>query len=211
MGEQRVCVGAEDQAGVALAYCAHEGHILAEVCILRCADFLHLAARLNPHEPFGHRHDSPIADQLKHGCLRSCQQTGGRERAGDVVRKAQQGRTHLRHIVSRMTCARLVCYQLAPRKREIAMVFQSYAVFPHLTVFENVAFGLRMRKRPNEEVKRRVDRAAEMLQLGPYLQRFPAQLGQPLRERGDRRAVLVVAGARVAVGIPVPAQADGAH
>ena len=46
---------------------------------------------------------------------------------------------------------------LPPRKRGIAMVFQSYAVFPHLTVFDNIAFGLRMQKRPNAEVKRRVE------------------------------------------------------
>src|SRR5436305_12994262 len=58
---------------------------------------------------------------------------------------------------------------LPPRKRGIAMVFQSYAVFPHLTVFENVAFGLRMQKRSNEEVKRRVEHAAALLQLAPYL------------------------------------------
>src|ERR671916_1937378 len=65
--------------------------------------------------------------------------------------------------------------ELPPRKRDIAMVFQSYAVFPHLTVFENVAFGLRMRKLPNAEVKRRVERAAALLQLEPYVGRYPAQ------------------------------------
>src|ERR671915_2063855 len=48
---------------------------------------------------------------------------------------------------------------LPPRKREIAMVFQSYAVFPHLTVFENIAFGLRMRKIPNPELNKRVTEA----------------------------------------------------
>src|SRR5919202_249275 len=72
---------------------------------------------------------------------------------------------------------------LPPRKREIAMVFQSYAVFPHLTVFENVAFGLRLRKRPNDEVKRRVERAAGLLQLEPYLGRYPAQLSGGQRQR----------------------------
>src|SRR5205814_5452879 len=72
---------------------------------------------------------------------------------------------------------------LPPRKRGIAMVFQSYAVFPHLAVFENIAFGLRMQKRPNEEVKRRVTEAAGMLQLEPYLQRYPAQLSGGQRQR----------------------------
>jgi multiple sugar transport system ATP-binding protein len=72
---------------------------------------------------------------------------------------------------------------LPPRKRGIAMVFQSYAVFPHLTVFDNIAFGLRMQKRPNEEVRRRVENAAGLLQLEPYLQRYPAQLSGGQRQR----------------------------
>ncbi|HEX9440658.1 MAG TPA: ABC transporter ATP-binding protein, partial [Roseiflexaceae bacterium] len=71
---------------------------------------------------------------------------------------------------------------LPPRRRGIAMVFQSYAVFPHLTVFENIAFGLRMQKRPNEEVKRRVDHAAGLLQLEPYVARYPAQLSGGQRQ-----------------------------
>src|SRR5436853_1297931 len=62
-----------------------------------------------------------------------------------------------------------------PRDRQIAMVFQSYAVFPHLTVFENIAFGLRMQKRPNDEIKRRVNKAAEMMQIEQLLDRYPAQ------------------------------------
>src|SRR5437763_15376932 len=72
---------------------------------------------------------------------------------------------------------------LPPRRREIAMVFQSYAVFPHLTVFDNIGFGLRMRKRPAEEIKQRVERAAGLLQLDPYLGRFPAQLSGGQRQR----------------------------
>jgi multiple sugar transport system ATP-binding protein len=72
---------------------------------------------------------------------------------------------------------------LPPRKRGIAMVFQSYAVFPHLSVFDNIAFGLRMQKRPNEEVRRRVQNAAGMIQLEPYLQRYPAQLSGGQRQR----------------------------
>jgi multiple sugar transport system ATP-binding protein len=52
---------------------------------------------------------------------------------------------------------------LPPRKRGLAMVFQNYAVFPHMTVFENVAFGLRMQKAPDEDVRRKVARAAAML------------------------------------------------
>ena len=73
--------------------------------------------------------------------------------------------------------------ELPPRKRGIAMVFQSYAVFPHLTVFENIAFGLRMQKRPAEEVRRRVESSAGLLQLEPYLLRYPAQLSGGQRQR----------------------------
>jgi multiple sugar transport system ATP-binding protein len=72
---------------------------------------------------------------------------------------------------------------LPPRKRGIAMVFQSYAVFPHLTVFDNIAFGLRMQRRPAQEVRRRVGYAAGLLQLEPYVQRYPAQLSGGQRQR----------------------------
>lgn len=70
-----------------------------------------------------------------------------------------------------------------PRKRTIAMVFQSYAVFPHLTVFENIAFGLRMQKRPNQEVQERVSNAADLMRIGAYLERYPAQLSGGQRQR----------------------------
>jgi multiple sugar transport system ATP-binding protein len=72
---------------------------------------------------------------------------------------------------------------LPPRKRDIAMVFQSYAVFPHLTVFENIAFGLRMKKVAADETKRRVESAAELLHIGEYLKRHPAQLSGGQRQR----------------------------
>jgi len=72
---------------------------------------------------------------------------------------------------------------LPPRKRDIAMVFQSYAVFPHLTVFENIAFGLRMKRVAKPEVTRRVAGAAELVQLSPYLDRYSAQLSGGQRQR----------------------------
>ncbi len=72
---------------------------------------------------------------------------------------------------------------LPPRRRDISMVFQSYAVFPHLTVFDNVAFGLRMKNIAKAEIKRRVEGAAELVQLGPYLERYPAQLSGGQRQR----------------------------
>jgi multiple sugar transport system ATP-binding protein len=70
-----------------------------------------------------------------------------------------------------------------PRNRQIAMVFQSYAVFPHLNVFENIAFGLRMQKRPGDEVKRRVGRSATLMQIDQFLERYPAQLSGGQRQR----------------------------
>lgn len=72
---------------------------------------------------------------------------------------------------------------LAPRKRGLAMVFQNYAVFPHMTVFENVAFGLRMQKASQEEVKRKVERAAALLHIESYLDRYPAKLSGGQRQR----------------------------
>jgi len=72
---------------------------------------------------------------------------------------------------------------LAPRKRGLAMVFQNYAVFPHMTVFENVAFGLRMQKASAAEIKRKVERAAALLHIESYLDRYPAKLSGGQRQR----------------------------
>ncbi len=72
---------------------------------------------------------------------------------------------------------------LPPAQRGLAMVFQNYAVFPHLTVFENVAFGLRMQKRDEATIDRQVKRAADLLQIGPYLDRYPAKLSGGQRQR----------------------------
>jgi ABC-type sugar transport system ATPase subunit len=69
-----------------------------------------------------------------------------------------------------------VVNQVAPRERDIAMVFQDYALYPQMTVFDNLAFGLRRRKAPKEEIALRVEQAAASLDLGPYLQRKPGQL-----------------------------------
>ncbi|HEX4458124.1 MAG TPA: ABC transporter ATP-binding protein, partial [Polyangia bacterium] len=70
-----------------------------------------------------------------------------------------------------------------PRDRDIAMVFQSYALYPHLTVRENLAFGLKMRKTPRAEIAQRLGEAAEMLGLTPLLDRRPAQLSGGQRQR----------------------------
>jgi len=72
---------------------------------------------------------------------------------------------------------------LAPKDRGIAMVFQNYAVFPHLTVFENIAFGLRMAKLDQNEVDRRVNRTAELMHIEQLLQRYSGQLSGGQRQR----------------------------
>jgi multiple sugar transport system ATP-binding protein len=73
--------------------------------------------------------------------------------------------------------------KLPPRERGIAMVFQNYAVFPHLTVFENIAFGLRMQKLPQAEVDKRVDRTAELMHIEQLLKRYSGQLSGGQRQR----------------------------
>jgi multiple sugar transport system ATP-binding protein len=70
-----------------------------------------------------------------------------------------------------------------PRDRNLAMVFQNYALYPHLTVFENIAFPLRLRRLPAEEVRRRVDEAAALLELSEHLDRKPSQLSGGQRQR----------------------------
>jgi multiple sugar transport system ATP-binding protein len=72
---------------------------------------------------------------------------------------------------------------LPPRERGISMVFQNYAVFPHLTVFENIAFGLRMKKLPQADVDRRVRRTAELMHIEQLLERYSGQLSGGQRQR----------------------------
>jgi multiple sugar transport system ATP-binding protein len=73
--------------------------------------------------------------------------------------------------------------QAEPRERDMAMVFQSYALYPHLNVFENIAFPLRVRQSPGAEVEQRVRRAAERLGLAAFLQRRPRELSGGQRQR----------------------------
>ncbi|WP_068110877.1 ABC transporter ATP-binding protein [Tropicimonas marinistellae] len=70
-----------------------------------------------------------------------------------------------------------------PSKRGIAMVFQSYALYPHLTVRDNIGFGLSLARTPKPEIKRRVEETAEILQLGPLLDRKPKELSGGQRQR----------------------------
>jgi spermidine/putrescine transport system ATP-binding protein len=70
-----------------------------------------------------------------------------------------------------------------PYRRNVNQVFQSYALFPHLSIYENIAFGLRMQKVPVSEIKSRVDRVVEMTSLGQFIGRKPAQLSGGQRQR----------------------------
>ena len=83
---------------------------------------------------------------------------------------------------------------LEPKDRDIAMVFQNYALYPHMTVFENMAFGLRLRGLPKKEIEARVRDAAEILGLGELLKRLPKQLSGGQRQR-------VAVGRAIAAGV----------
>lgn len=72
---------------------------------------------------------------------------------------------------------------IAPKDRDIAMVFQSYALYPHLSVFDNMAFGLKLRKTPKDEIKKRVNDAAQILDITHLLDRKPRQLSGGQRQR----------------------------
>ena len=72
---------------------------------------------------------------------------------------------------------------IAPKDRDIAMVFQNYALYPHMTVFDNMAFGLKLRKTPKDEIKRRVEEAARILDISHLLDRKPKALSGGQRQR----------------------------
>ena len=76
-----------------------------------------------------------------------------------------------------------VVNNLEPAERDIAMVFQNYALYPHMSVFENMAYGLKIAKVPAAEIQQRVDKAAAILEIGPFLQRKPRELSGGQRQR----------------------------
>ena len=76
-----------------------------------------------------------------------------------------------------------VVNNLEPAERDIAMVFQNYALYPHMSVFDNMAYGLKIAKVPIEEIKARVDKAARILEIGPFLARKPRELSGGQRQR----------------------------
>ncbi|MBX3715847.1 MAG: sn-glycerol-3-phosphate import ATP-binding protein UgpC [Burkholderiales bacterium] len=73
--------------------------------------------------------------------------------------------------------------EVEPKDRNIAMVFQNYALYPHMSVYDNMAYGLKIRKFPKDDIEKRVQRAAGILELGPYLQRRPRELSGGQRQR----------------------------
>jgi len=76
-----------------------------------------------------------------------------------------------------------VVNELEPRERDIAMVFQNYALYPHMSVFDNMAYGLKIAGLPKAEIAGRVAAAAKMLELEPYLKRKPRELSGGQRQR----------------------------
>ena len=76
-----------------------------------------------------------------------------------------------------------VVNDVPPKERDIAMVFQNYALYPHMTVYDNMGFSLKLRKAPKDEIKQRVEKAAGILNLMPLLDRFPRQLSGGQRQR----------------------------
>src|SRR5579872_6199729 len=76
-----------------------------------------------------------------------------------------------------------VVNNVPPKERDVAMVFQNYALYPHMTVADNMAFSLKLRGARQAEIDERVKRAADILGLGPYLARYPRQLSGGQRQR----------------------------
>lgn len=94
---------------------------------------------------------------------------------------------------------------VAPKDRDIAMVFQNYALYPHMTVRENMAFPLKLKKYPKEEIRKRVDQAAEVLGITEYLDRKPKALSGGQRQRVAIAIALILDPAFVVCDEPVSA------
>ncbi|MGQ0445703.1 MAG: ABC transporter ATP-binding protein, partial [Beijerinckiaceae bacterium] len=81
---------------------------------------------------------------------------------------------------------------VSPDHRKMSMIFQSYAVWPHKTVFENIAFGLSVRNRPQNEISARVRQMADFVKMGPFLDRYPGELSGGQQQRVALARALVV-------------------
>ncbi len=95
--------------------------------------------------------------------------------------------------------------RMPPARRDIGMVFQNYALFPHLSVFENVAFPLRMRRRPEAEIRREVLRVLEIVELAPFAQRLPRALSGGQQQRAALARSIVYAPSVVLMDEPLGA------
>src|SRR4051794_41722317 len=93
--------------------------------------------------------------------------------------------------------------ELAPRRRDIAMVFQSYALYPHMSVRKNIGYGLKVRRTPKDEAKRRVEGVGELLRLEEVMERKPAQLSRRHRQRVPVGRAVVGAPQAVPLGEPL--------
>src|SRR2546423_2271271 len=96
-----------------------------------------------------------------------------------------------------------VVNDVAPKDRDIAMVFQSYALYPHMSVYDNLAFGLKLRKVKKEDIDRRVKEAAGMLSLEKLPQRKPKELSGGQRQRVALGRAIVREPARFLIGEPL--------
>lgn len=83
----------------------------------------------------------------------------------------------------RITIGKRDVTYLPPRDRNLAMVFQSYAIFPHIRVYDNIAFGLKMKRLPKDQIKARVEQAASLLHIENLLERYPSQMSGGQRQR----------------------------
>jgi len=95
-------------------------------------------------------------------------------------------------LIGNLTVAGRNLTQVPTHQRNIGLLFQNYALFPHLTVFENVAFGLRARRRPNREIHQRVGDALKMVQLADEASAMPAQLSGGMQQRAALARALVI-------------------
>lgn len=81
---------------------------------------------------------------------------------------------------------------LTPDKRGISMVFQNYALFPHMNVYDNIAYGLKLQKRPKDEIKRRVDEILKLMKMEEFAERIPSQMSGGQQQRVSLARALIM-------------------
>src|SRR5712692_4958110 len=106
------------------------------------------------------------------------------------VKKSYDNKLEVIHGID-MAIGDRVVNELEPKDRDIAMVFQNYALYPHMSVYDNMAYGLKIRGMSKDEIERRVQKAAKTLELGTFLLRRPRQLSGGQRQRVARGRAIV--------------------